>query len=81
MPHNSLATLIASAMVLVAFVTYRVQIVSKKRDAESGAPAEDEFTRLSRVYSGSQAFIDSMCLWLLIFRVQFNFLKQSNHLH
>ncbi len=60
MPRNSLATLIASAMVLVAFGTYGVQIVSKKGEAESGAPADDEFTRLSRVYSSSQAFLYSM---------------------
>lgn len=66
-PQKSLLIVIAIIIVLVALVTFVAQVLKKKSDLEAGAPAEDEFTRLARVYAGSRAFTYSMYLWLLIF--------------
>jgi hypothetical protein len=66
-PQKSLIIVIAIIIVLVALVTFVAQVLKKKRDLEAGAPAEDEFTRLVRVYAGSRAFTYSMYLWMLIF--------------
>ena len=67
MPQDSLTIIIAIVIVLVALVTFVIQVMKKKNDLESGVPAEDEFTKLTRVYAASRAFIYSMYLWLLIF--------------
>ena len=67
MPQKSLIIFIAIAIVLLALVTFDVQVLKKKSDLESGVPAEDEFTKLTKVYAGSRAFIYSMYLWMLIF--------------
>jgi hypothetical protein len=67
MPQKGLVIFIAIIIVLVAAFTFIAQVVKKKRDIEAGNPAEDEFTKLTRVYAGSRAFTYSIYLWLLIF--------------
>ena len=57
---------IAILIVLVGAVTFITQTIRKKRNLETGAPPEDEFTKLAKVYAGNQAFLYSQYLWYLI---------------
>ena len=80
MPQESLIIIIAIVIVLLALVTFVVQVMKKRSDLESSVPAEDEFTKLTRVYAGSRAFIYSMYLWLLIFVFNSAFTKPQTML-
>ena len=68
--HESGATLkilIAALIILIGSASFILKLIKRRRDIQSGAPAEDEFTNMARVHAGSQAFLYSMYLWLLIF--------------
>ena len=78
--QSGLSIIIALLIILVGVVTFVLQIVNKRRDLEAGTPAEDEFTRLAKVYAGSRAFIYSMYLWLLIFVFNSAFTKPQTML-
>lgn len=74
-PHTPLQILIALLILVIGSVTFVWRVVRKKKDIATNAPSEDEFTRLARVYAGSQAFEFSMFLWLLIFIFHSSFNK------
>lgn len=78
--QTGLSIIIALIIILVGIVTFVLQIVNKRRDLEAGTPAEDEFTKLAKVYAGSRAFIYSMYLWLLIFVFNSAFTKPQTML-
>jgi len=78
--QSGLSIIIALLIILVGVVTFVLQNVNKRRDLEAGTPAEDEFTRLAKVYAGSRAFIYSMYLWLLIFVFNSAFTKPQTML-
>ena len=81
--HESPALLTISFAVLtllIGIVTFIWQTVNKYRDTEAGAPSEDEFTKLARVYAGNRAFLYSMYLWLLIFIFNSSFTKNETML-
>ena len=78
--QSGLSIIIALLIILVGVVTFVLQNVNKRRDIEAGTPAEDEFTRLAKVYAGSRAFIYSMYLWLLIFVFNSAFTKPQTML-
>jgi len=78
--QSGLSIIIALLIILVSVVAVVLQIVNKRRDLEAGTPAEDEFTRLAKVYAGSLAFIYSMYLWLLIFVFNSAFTKPETML-
>jgi len=71
---------IAILIVLVGAVTFITQTIRKKRNLETGAPPEDEFTKLAKVYAGNQAFLYSQYLWLLIFVFNSSFIKNETML-
>ena len=71
---------IAILIFLVGAVTLIRQTLNKKMNIQTGAPAEDEFTRLAKVYAGNQAFLYSMYLWLLIFVFNSSFVKNETML-
>jgi hypothetical protein len=71
---------IAILIVLIGTVTFITQTIKKKKDIESGAPPEDEFTKLAKVYAGNQAFLYSQYLWLLIFVFNSSFSKNETML-
>ena len=65
--QDALTVLIAVLIVLIGLVSFTWRVVKKKRDLETGSPAEDEFSKAAKVHAGSQAFEYSMYLWILIF--------------
>ena len=75
-----LMVVIAIFILLIGTVTFIRQMLNKKRNIESGAPAEDEFTQLAKVYAGNQAFLYSLYLWLLIFVFNSSFSKNETML-
>jgi hypothetical protein len=79
-PQFGLPIIIAMIIILVGAVTFVLQVVNKRRDLETGTPAEDEFTKLAQVYAGSRAFTYSMYLWLLIFVFNSAFTKPQTML-
>ena len=79
-PQESLAVFIAIVVVIIAAITFAAQVLKKRADLQTGAPADDEFTRLARVYAGSRAFTYSMYLWLLIFVFNSAFTKPQTML-
>ncbi len=66
-PDAILKITIAIITIVLGIFVFIRNIIAKKRNLEAGAPPEDEFTKLAKVYAGSQAFIYSMYLWFLIF--------------
>ena len=79
-PESFLPIGIAILIVLVGAVTFITQTIQKKRNLETGAPPEDEFTKLAKVYAGNQAFLYSQYLWLLIFVFNSSFIKNETML-
>ena len=75
-----LMVVIAVLILLTGTVTFIRQMLNKKRNIETGAPAEDEFTQLAKVYAGNQAFLYSLYLWLLIFVFNSSFSKNETML-
>ena len=78
--QSGLSIMIALIIILVGIVTFVLQVVNKRRDLGAGTPAEDEFTRMAKVYAGSRAFIYSMYLWMLIFVFNSAFAKYQTML-
>jgi hypothetical protein len=76
-PQSPLPISIALLTLLIGTVTFIRQSITKRRNIETGAPAEDEFTKLAKVYAGNQAFLYSMYLWLLIFVFNDSFQKNE----
>ena len=66
-PRATLKIVIAALTILIGAAAYIFNLVKRRRDIQSGAPAEDEFTQLAKLHAGSQAFMYSLYLWLLIF--------------
>ena len=62
-----LKILIAALIILIGSASFILKLIKRRQDIQSGAPAEDEFTNMAKVHAGSQAFLYSMYLWLLIF--------------
>ena len=75
-----LMVVIAILILLIGMVNFIRQMLNKKRNIETGAPAEDEFTQLAKVYAGNQAFLYSLYLWLLIFVFNSSFSKNETML-
>ena len=79
-PPSMLAAGIAVLILAIGMITFVRQTIQKKMNFETGEPAEDEFTRLAKVYAGNQAFLYSMFLWLLIFVFNSSFTKNETML-
>ena len=81
--HEPNATLkISIALIAIAlgiFVWIR-NVITKKQNLAEGSPAEDEFTKLIRIYAWSQAFHYSMYLWFAIFLFHTHFRNQEEML-
>ena len=75
-----LPIIIALIIIVVGVVTFVLQVVNKRRDLKAGTPAEDEFTKMAKVYAGSRAYIYSMYLWMLIFVFNSSFSKNETML-
>jgi hypothetical protein len=75
-----LPTVIAFLIFITGGITFIRQIIKKKRNLETGEPAEDEFSILASVYAGNQAFLYSLYLWLLIFVFNDSFTKNETML-
>ena len=80
LPNVFLKIIIAIIAVALGLLTFIKSVTTKKRDLDEGVPSEDEFTRIAKVYAGSQAFIYSMYLWFLIFFFQRGFNKTETML-
>ncbi len=79
-PPSVLSIVITVLILLIGTVTFIRQTLNKKRNIETGEPAEDEFTQLAKVYAGNQAFLYSLYLWLLIFVFNSSFSKNETML-
>jgi hypothetical protein len=79
-PQSTLPIGIAILTLIIGALAFIRQTINKTRDTESGAPVEDEFTKLAKVYAGNQAFLYSMYLWLLIFVFNSSFTKNETML-
>ena len=66
---------IAILTLLIGVVAFIRQTINKRRNIETGAPAEDEFSKLAKVYAGN--FLYSMYLWILIFVFNSSFTKNE----
>jgi peptidoglycan/LPS O-acetylase OafA/YrhL len=75
-----LPTVIAFLIFITGGITFIRQIIKKKRNLETGEPAEDEFSKMASVYAGNQAFLYSLYLWLLIFVFNDSFTKNETML-
>jgi len=75
LPNVILRIIIAIIAAGLGILIFIRNVNKKKHDLDEGSPSEDEFTRIARVYAGSQAFIYSMYLWFLIFLFQRSFNK------
>lgn len=79
-PQSPLPIVIAILSLTLGIFAFVRQTIKKARDIESGAPSEDEFTKLARVYAGHRAFLCSMYLWFLIFAFNTSFTKNETML-
>ncbi len=79
-PGSYLIISIAAITIFLGIASFTWQLLQKKRDLESGAPTEDEFTEKAKLYAGSQAFLYSLYLWLLIFVFNASFSKNQEML-
>jgi hypothetical protein len=79
-PQSPLPIGIAILTLIIGLLAFIRQTINKTREIESGVPAEDEFTKLAKVYAGNQAFLYSMYLWLLIFVFNSSFTKNETML-
>ena len=66
-PKATLKIVIAAFTILIGAAAFILNLLKRRKDAQTGSPAEDEFTQLAKLHAGSQAFLYSMYLWLLIF--------------
>jgi Na+/proline symporter len=66
-PEAILKIMIAVVAIFIGAGAYIWNLVKKRKNLETGSPAEDEFTQLSNLHAGSKAFQFSMYLWLFIF--------------
>lgn len=64
---DPLTIFVALLILLIGAVTFVWKIIQRNREIEEGIPAEDEFTKLAKVYAGNQTFLYSTYLWLFIF--------------
>jgi hypothetical protein len=80
LPNLILRITIAIIAAGLGILTFIKNVTVKKRDLAEGSPSEDEFTRIAKVYAGSQAFLYSMYLWFLIFIFQRGFNKTETML-
>lgn len=71
---------IALVTVLLGAYTFVRQIITRKRDLRDGVPAEDEFTKRTKLYAGNRAFFFSMYLWFLIYLFHSSFTNQEEML-
>jgi hypothetical protein len=81
--HESEAMLkiiIAALIIVIGSVSFILKLIKRRQDLQSGAPAEDEFTTMAKLHAGSQAFLYSMYLWLLIFVFNTTFSKNEEML-
>jgi hypothetical protein len=76
-PFSPLPIGIAILTLLIGTAAFIWKTITKQRNIETGAPAEDEFTKLAKVHAGNQAFLYSMYLWLLIFVFNDSFTKNE----
>lgn len=76
-PQSTLLIGVAILTLVIGLVAFIRQTINRIRYIETGAPAEDEFTKIAKVYAGNQAFLYSMYLWLLIFVFNSSFIKNE----
>lgn len=76
-PSSPLIIGISILTLLIGVAAIIHETINKKRNLETGAPAEDEFSKLAKVHAGNQAFLYSMYLWLLIFVFNSYFTKNE----
>jgi uncharacterized membrane protein len=74
-PQALLKIGIAGIIILVGIISFIRKVITTRRDTVSGAPPEDEFTKLAKVYAGNRAFHSSLYLWYLIFIFHTSFSK------
>jgi hypothetical protein len=79
-PQAPLLIGIALLTLIIGVLAFIRQTINRRRNMASNAPAEDEFTKLAKVYAGHQAFLYSMYLWLLIFIFNSSFTKNETML-
>ncbi|TFG49911.1 MAG: hypothetical protein E4H33_01300 [Anaerolineales bacterium] len=79
-PTSTLSIFISVLTFLIGIITFIIQIRRKKEDITKGTPAEDEYGRLAKVFSGNQAFHYSYYLWVIIFIFNSSFSKNETML-
>jgi len=61
----------------IGIFAWTKSVITRKRNLDEGSPAEDEFTKLTKIHAGSQAFLYSMYLWFAIFIFHTRFRNQE----
>jgi hypothetical protein len=79
-PNASLKIAIVVLTSGIGIFAWIKSVIKKNRDLKEGSPAEDELTKLTRIYAGSQAFLYSMYLWFAIFIFHTRFSNQEEML-
>ena len=65
---------------MVGLITFILKMVTNRKNISTGQPAEDEFSKLAKVYAGNQAFHYSIYLWMIIFFFNDSFTKNETML-
>jgi hypothetical protein len=79
-PNAPLKIIIVILTAGIGIFAWIKNVIDKKRNLDEGSPAEDEFTKLTRIHAGSQAFLYSMYLWFAIFIFHTRFTNQEEML-
>ena len=75
-----LMLIIGAIALLVGLITLIIKMVANHKNISTCQPAEDEYSKLAKVYAGNQAFHYSMYLWLIIFFYNDSFIKNETML-
>lgn len=66
-PGAVLEIVIAGIAVVVGMSVFIINLIKKRKDVQTGAPSEDEFTKLAKLHAGSKSFFLSVYFWFFIY--------------
>ena len=75
-----LMLIIGISILMVGLISLIFKMVTNRKNISTGQPAEDEFSKLAKVYAGNQAFHYSIYLWMIIFFFNDSFTKNETML-
>jgi len=79
-PNATLKIALTILIAVIGIFAWIKSVITRKRDLKKGSPVEDEFTKLTKIHAGSQAFLYSIYLWFAIFIFHTSFTNQEEML-